>query len=382
MKQLSKFFSLLLSLLFFCSCAGGYRPALRSDGALYGGEYDRTSSKKSEPGVYSEPESPPAPELNPETGKNESPSGSGDRLQIFFGSLQLRVGDAAQTRSVISEKAVQSGGYVESIYERYIIIRVPRDLFTAIFNEIMNLGEVVHKAVETLDVTEAFQDLNTRLSVAEKARERLYALLESTTDVEQRLKILKEIKRLTEEIELINLQLDSMKRLMAFSRITVELIPRLEDTSYMDKSTIPFPWISRLNPLYTSLPSKKGQIKIVLGDDFAVFNKAAYFLAETADGIRIRIGSTANFPKGDAVFWQQAVAFHLAKYYQDTARADWGTLKIVLFKSRDQVPFYYLVGIIVKDDDIYVVEVFFPDQNQYENKIDALKTSLESLRID
>ena len=172
------------------------------------------------------------------------------------------------------------------------------------------LGEVANKVIETYDVSDTLRDQETRLRLAERARERLYQLLERSSDVKERLAILREIKRLTEEIEQVRLSLELLKNQIALSRITVELIPR-QPEGEPRRAGIPFPWVAALNPLYPSLPRSAGKAVPVLSDDFAVFRKEAGFRAESPEGTRVRLGGTRNTPQGDAAFWQKALIFHL-----------------------------------------------------------------------
>ena len=88
--------------------------------------------------------------------------------------------------------------------------------FDGLFAAVLEFGDVLFKSAETVDVSEAFSDLSSRLDIAEKARERLYILLGKTDDVDERLKILREIRRLTEEIEQIRLTLTGLSKLVAF----------------------------------------------------------------------------------------------------------------------------------------------------------------------
>lgn len=302
--------------------------------------------------------------------------------KIYFGACRLMVAEPTTTRSEIALLANNSGGYVEAIYDNYIIIRIPKALFTEIFTAIGDMGEVLYKSVETYDVSEYFQDLSTRLEVARKARERLYLLLERTTDVEERLKILKEIKRLSEEIEHINLNLESIKNLIAFSRITIELVARLGNLSDSSKETIPFPWISRLDPFYPSLDKLDGKVSLQLGDDFAVFDQEKTYHAESPEGITVRIGTTGNHPRGDSSFWQQALAYHLQRFYKTAKTGEAGDIKTVLFTSKDRAPFYYLTGIIAAEKKLHVIEVIFPDETSYLAKNTEICTALQALEVN
>ena len=329
-----------------------------------------------------------------ETGKQEEPEDSRvseeskdskeaeERMKVYFGFLRLRVDNVKETRSTISSLADEVGGYVESSYENTIIIRIPKQLFTEILATLMDMGEVLNKSIETYDVTDIFQDMTARLEISKKTRDRLYALLVKTKDVKERLKILKEIRRLSEEIEKISLTLENIKRLISFSRITIELEQRLSYLSYEDKRSIPFPWIASLDPFYISLSRLDGKVNIKTGDEFAVFDKKRYFFAESSEGVRIHIASTKNRPMGDADFWQKAVEYHLARFYKKTQFLDLGSFKAIEFKSKDADPFYYLVGMFVNGKTIFICEVLFPNQAAYEKLGDPVKGYIMKCEIN
>jgi hypothetical protein len=303
-----------------------------------------------------------------------------ERMRIYSGYCKLQVDSVEKKRDQIFTIAETTGGYVESTYGSTIIIRVPAENFTGIFNTILDLGTVVRKSVETYDITEYFQDLSTRLKIAEKTRSRLYTLLEKTDNVNERLKILREISRLTDEIERIRQSLELMEQQVKFSRITIELISKL-DQKTEEKLKIPFGWISNLDPIYASLPDLRGSIDLELGDDFAVFEKDKAFRAESAEGTRVRVGSIRNNPSGDQSFWQNALDYHLKDFYRESRKMDQGEVKSVIFTSKDREPYYYLVGVTVNEKYLYVIEVFFPDRTAFDRRIEGIKKSIEGIKI-
>ena len=107
-----------------------------------------------------------------------------------------------------------------------------------------------------------------------------------------------------------------MESHIAYSRIVVYLVPRLAPTSE-EKTTIPFSWIARLDPLYPSLARLDGAIEFQLSEDFALFDKEKIFRAESAEGTRVRVATINNNPQGDSDFWQKALNFHLGRYYKE-----------------------------------------------------------------
>jgi hypothetical protein len=302
------------------------------------------------------------------------------KRHVYFGYMKLVVASLQDARNEIARIAGESGGYIESSYEAQVIIRIPKDKFDGVFASLLSLGDVEKKSIETYDVTEYFQDLEMRLSVAEKTRARLYKLLDRTQDVEERLKILREIKRLSEEIENTRLQLETIRRLIAFSSITIDLSQRLAGTSGEDKNAIPFRWIAALDPFYPTIRSLDIDVRLDLGDEFAVFDGMSYFYAESAEGVRVRMGTVPNRPAGDADFWQKALMHYLSKYYKSALPEDLGdSVKAILFTSRDAKPFSCLVGISVRRDKILVIEAFFPDDASIDAKLASVEKSIREM---
>jgi hypothetical protein len=392
MKRAKYLFTVLPIVILLAGCYG-FGMAERSEAPAY---YEAGEAQK----ALAEPESAPAPRTSAPADQDtalyslmaaettslepsrveEQPAG---RKRVFSGFCTLLVDDVEQTRTEIADLAEGSGGYVETVAERTVVIRVPADRFDEIFEFILGLGEVRHKSIETYDVTEFFRDQEIRLEIAKKTRERLYALLEKTTDVEERLKILREIKRLTEEIERIERSLELLQRRINLSRITVELTPRLPETGY-DRGRIPFPWIANLNPLYPSLRNSKRRIELELSEEFAVFTEEAAFRAESAEGTRVRVGEASNHPCGDTEFWGKALAYHLGPFYKKAEVLDLGPFKAVLFTSKDPEPFSYLVALSAQKDgkllpDLVILEIFFPDPHALQARLAGLKEAVAQI---
>jgi len=309
-----------------------------------------------------------------------APQKPAERKRIYSGFCRLIVDEVEQAKADLTQFAEQGGGYVESAYENTIVLRVPAARFRELFEVILDKGELLYKSIETFDVSDYFRDQEMRLRTAELARERLYTLLERTDDVEERLEILREIKRLSEEIEGIRLRLESLERQISFSRITVELVPRLP-VGEIRKEDIPFAWIASLEPVYGSLSRLRGRARLSLGENFAILEERRVFRAESSDGTRVRIGSTRNQPLGDEQFWQQALIHHLQPFYKQADPLEAGSLKGVLFTSKDRNPYAYLVAVLVNRGRLYVVEVFFPDIEAKELHLIGIREALDSLEV-
>lgn len=384
MKTIIKFFilvSLLLSILTGCaSLAGGSESMAYEEDRMYDEPAPQVSMEL-KTGEYSVDKDVLASDLENTSTSNQNTSTSKEqRKRIYSGYINLMVNEVKQAKADITEIAEETGGYVEQIIEFSIIIRVPAEMFFEVFRELQDYDDIITKSIETHDVTEAYTDLSGRLEIAQKTRERLYSLLEQTKNVREKLRILQEIRRLTEEIELINSTLEVLTNQITYSRITIDLTPRFQEEAY-SREGIPFPWIASLNPLYSSLDTAIEGINLELDDNFAVFNKEKYFIAESSDGTVVRVCKTENQPEGDNIFWQKAISYHLGPFYKSTEIFDSGDIKSVLFESKDNMPFYYLVSANVQEDTIYVIEVFFPSGESLEKNLDSLKNSIRSFEV-
>lgn len=288
-----------------------------------------------------------------------------ERLRVFSATLELSVASVERTREEVLALLESAGGYVESAQEDYLVLRVPAERFDATLQELESLGQVLSRFIETADVTDQFVDMERRLEIARAARERLYELLERTTDSDEQVAILREIRRLTEEIEQISSRLESLGMLVAYSRITVQLRPRLAgDDVLLDR--IPFPWIAALDPLSPTIGRARRGFDVELPSDFARFSEGRLIRAESADGVRLRLGARENEPEGDADFWREALLFHRGPLYAEATEIDVGAFRGVSFLSRDQEPYVYWVLVHVRDRELLVAELFFPSQQVLE----------------
>jgi hypothetical protein len=357
-------------------------PKERAEG--YEEEYDKeltlgdvAAPKRTAPAVTEavaeEPKTP--------VGTQEAPQASvDDRKRVYSGFLRLSVDSVEKRKEEVFVIAESFGGWVEQAAENTVIVRVPAKSFEEALSRICAVGEVIERSVETQDVTEQYQDLLSRLRLSQHARERLYRLLERTDDVEERLRILREIRRLTDEIEEIRQRLELLEKLVSYSRITVELVPRLAYESPF-REMIPFAWIRDLDPVRVSIDGLAKRAVLELPDTFAVFAKEDAFRAESAEGVRVRLGTVPNLPSGDSLFWQRALAYHLEPFYAGAEKRTLGSVECMLFTSKDREPFFYLVGVLAAGKRLFVAETFFPTEESFEKEYKDISRSIKEFEV-
>ncbi|MGL1892387.1 MAG: DUF4349 domain-containing protein [Spirochaetaceae bacterium] len=288
-----------------------------------------------------------------------------ERKRIYNGETRLVVESIEDSKKEIEELTISVGGYITQIYDNSISIKIPAAQFHEIFENILLMGDVESKNITTYDVTDYYNDSTAQLETANKTRERLQLLLLKSTKPEERAKILKEIGRLTEEIELIKNRLLTLDNNISFSTIVVELIPRLEQN--IIGLDIPFSWIEDLHPLYSVSNRIKAKLDFNPGTEYAVFSKDKIYRAESSLGTTITVSTVKNQPLGDNKFWHRALLHFISNYYSSakSIESSIGDQKMlgIEFLSKDKEPFKYFVGIVVIKKEIHVIEIFSPKAN-------------------
>lgn len=123
----------------------------------------------------------------------------------------------------IQDVAKKYEGYVQESGTERCIIRVKSNSFEEAIKDIEQLGKVKQKSLSGEDVTDAYLDLEIRLENAEKARKRYLELLEKAQNVEETLKVEKELERLNEVVDLLKGKMKRIEHLSDFATITVNV---------------------------------------------------------------------------------------------------------------------------------------------------------------
>ncbi len=153
---------------------------------------------------------------------------SAERKVIRSGSLTVSVATPSDSMSEVQRLVEESGGFVEwsnVAKDEHIALRtrVPEPQLDRIMDAIAALGTEESRSVSAADVTEQHSDLSTRLKNNIALRDRLRALLERATDVEDVLAIEKELTRIQSEVETLQAGLDRLDSQIALSELSITL---------------------------------------------------------------------------------------------------------------------------------------------------------------
>lgn len=178
-----------------------------------------------------------------ETGVDALSGGAGPdgRAIIRTGTVGLQVEQFDPARADVVSTAQDHGGYVagsdQTVHSRgnrtwttgHVVLRIPSENFSAVFDDAKSLGEVQRASSDTRDVTDQLVDLRARLSNLRAQRERLRGLYNSTNDTSEILEVAERLSAVQSDIERLEAKQRSLRQRVAYSTITVELAePRPE----------------------------------------------------------------------------------------------------------------------------------------------------------
>lgn len=224
-------------------------PAERFMDAEQSARESMPSSRSAAKSAPDDPGATPAAPAAPGAPHNPAPDATAERgapLLIYTAHLHLSVDSAEQTLAAIERMTREAGGYLLSQTSTTIAVRIPAARFSPSLDAFIKLGDLLDRNVSARDVTEQFRDLETRLDNARAVRERLAALLARAHDVEDALRVERELARVTEQIELMEGQLKRLRELIAFSTIHVRLSARGPERVHANAFTLPFEWLGGL----------------------------------------------------------------------------------------------------------------------------------------
>jgi hypothetical protein len=172
----------------------------------------------------------------PDGGQYPSPTGNGEpteeRKIVKTGYMTLEVEDIAETMDEVAEMADELSGYVVSSYKNEyergvsgrIIIRVPSEKFEEAFERLRQLAVAVpYETTTAKDVTEEYVDLEARLGNLLATETQYLSLLEKAENVEDMLRVQKELSNVRGEIEQIEGRMKYLEQTSETSLIELDL---------------------------------------------------------------------------------------------------------------------------------------------------------------
>lgn len=322
-----------------------------------------------------EPEPSPAPEAKPAPQPDPGP-----RLVYYNGYGKLRVTTPAETLESAVRIVEAAGGYVETFAGNRVVLRVPVAEFRNLFDQLLGLGEVLDRSITAQDITEAFTSTQLRLRTLKASRDRLIELLARARNEQEKLTILREIKRLTEEVDQLEMRLKTLATLASFSRITIEAEPKQPDPYQREQEWVAaFRWIRALSPFRRDVAYERDRFELELPDDSGMvsLDDFEHWMAESADGAQVWSHARENDPTGDDAFWLAAIEARLRRAYGDAETSTVGQFSVLRLVDDGPDGYRYLIAVNAEGDDLQVVEVYYPSEAHEARYGESVRAMLE-----
>jgi len=285
------------------------------------------------------------------------------RMVHYNGHLRLEVSRPDETITAIVAHAKEIGGYVERQTRTSVSLRVPVKTFKETFDWVKTQGDVLSKSMSARDVTSAHFALELRLTTAKKTRDRLQQLLARAEDENVKIALLKQIQRLTEQIDGMERQEKTLSRLADMSRLTVEAQSRAAMVGA--KNVVPiagFEWIARLSPFSRAVAQGGELYKLETPEGLVALTKKDHFQAESADGVIFWTAQLENQPEGSAEFWRSAIQTRIAKEFASAEVGVIGQYLTLRLVAPAESPYVYIIALKVDGDELHLVETYYPSE--------------------
>ena len=179
--------------------------------------------------------------------KPKVPALQKDRKVIFNANLSLTVEDLTQAIDEIKESTKIFEGYVveESTFSEdnafigSMTIRIPQSQFDAYLRKVEILAKgAPQKSITSMDVTENYVDLSSRLKAKEAVQQRLESFLNEATKTDDLLAISNELSRVQEEVEQLKGQINYLDNQSEYSTVTISLEQKKRPAPEKDFETL------------------------------------------------------------------------------------------------------------------------------------------------
>ena len=297
------------------------------------------------------------------------------RMVHYDGWVRVRVTNPRKTLEDAATIATTAGGYIESQNDTSVTLRVPVEKVRECFVGLQKLGDVLSRSLSAQDVTDSFTSAELRSKTMRATRERLIAVLAQTQDEDQRLEILQDIRRLTEEIDGLDIQIKTLARLAAYSRLTLETFAREERGTSRNDALAAFRWMDALSPFSRAVSDANKKLKLDTPKEFVLLSDVGRWTAESADGAVIWTHTRKNDPDGTSDFWATALADRLGQDFSEVKREKLGGYEVVTFIDGGEAHYRYRVAVKAEGKQLEVVEIYYPTsehETRHEAAVDAV----------
>ena len=149
-----------------------------------------------------------------------------NRKLIRTGNIRFEVSSLAETKAAVEAWAKRFDGYVSDFSEDGrslgMTVHIPSSAFDDAMSSSGTIGKIVSKSADSVDVTDRFYDLDSRLATRRVLLERLQSYLREAKNMKDMLDIETKINDVTAEIEQMQGQFNRLSEQIDYSEIYIE----------------------------------------------------------------------------------------------------------------------------------------------------------------
>jgi hypothetical protein len=183
----------------------------------------------------------PSPAELPRAGATPPASAQEARKIIYDGHFVVAVSDLPQAQDRLKTMTSEMGGYLQSLSDEEVVVRVPSARFDEAVHSLARLGTILQRQIKAQDVTDVVTDLRMRLDNAKALKEKVQALLEKAGTLQATVEMEKELARLALEIERLEGALAKIDNQITFGTLTVTF--RSPGNYPQINPQLPFDWL-------------------------------------------------------------------------------------------------------------------------------------------
>ncbi len=296
------------------------------------------------------------------------------RMVNYTGNITMQTSEPEMLIDTVANWTKAKNGSISIRRNGFISLQIPVAEFKNFFNQILGLGRVTSKNISASDITEAYSDNAARLKIAESTLARLHQLLAVAKTEQEKIALLKEIQRVSEQIEQRKLEEKELLRQATFSTINlwVSNIPTAIPYRAHVKA---FEWFSNL--ANNSINGKA--LKLSIPKDFIETSDTKREWS-TASALNAKFSAfeRKNEPKGTTSFWAEAMLeFFKSKYATELKTEEkFSLVRLQNFRTEPEV---HYIAILKKSDEktLRIAVAYFPNIEAEKKNSEAV---LEVLR--
>ena len=310
------------------------------------------------------------------------------RMMAYTAGFTVMVKNKDAGQNAMKKLAESYGGYLLSSARGNMVLKVPVKKADDFLKKSGTIGKIYDFRISAEDLTDTITDLDVRLKNLRKLQTRLQELLAKAKNVDEMLKVERELNRVTTEIERLDAQLQNNKNRVNFVTFNVAVIE--EHGAIPAGTPLAIDYFSFLKNFACTHSGLEDEpcFDIELPGSFVPGKsnvKVAGFTAISGNDCIFRTWS-ADIPDGGTLkFWESLVVRALASYHKfsnikciETTFNGKPAVKITAEQTTSRGILLYMAVIAIErnylgSDQLQIVEFFGPESafKEHEKTISA-----------